>query len=66
MNPMDYWYNNDEKLRSYLQEMYEARIGNAVLPRELAEDMKMLYRTGNFTDKGLVLTVLSAVNNYFN
>jgi asparagine synthase (glutamine-hydrolysing) len=66
MNPMDYWYNNDEKLRSYLQEMYETRIGNAVLPRELAEDMKMLYRTGNFTDKGLVLTVLSAVNNYFN
>jgi asparagine synthase (glutamine-hydrolysing) len=66
MNPMDYWYNNDEKLRAYLQEMYEARIGNAVLPRELAEDMKMLYRTGNFTDKSLVLTVLSAVNNYFN
>jgi asparagine synthase (glutamine-hydrolysing) len=66
MNPMDYWYKRDGKLQAYYQEMYETRIGNTALPKELAEDMKMLYQTGNFTDKSLVLTVLSAVNNYFN
>jgi asparagine synthase (glutamine-hydrolysing) len=66
MNPMDYWYNKDEKLKAYLQDMYEARIGDAVLPKELADDMKILYETGNFLEKCLVLTVLSAVHNYFN
>lgn len=65
MNPMDYWYNNDEQIRIYLNEMYEARIGNDVLPKELAEDMKLLYQTGNFIDKSLVLTVLGAVHLYF-
>ena len=65
MNPMDYWYNNDKQIRIYLNEMYEARIGNDVLPGELADDMKSLYETGNFIDKSLVLTVLSAVHLYF-
>lgn len=65
MNPMDYWYNNDKQIRIYLNEMYEARIGNDVLPGELADDMKSLYQTGNFIDKSLVLTVLSAVHLYF-
>jgi asparagine synthase (glutamine-hydrolysing) len=65
MNPMDYWYNKDEQIQAHLQEMYEARIGNKVLPQELADDMRMLYQTGNFIEKCLVLTVLSAAHLYF-
>ena len=65
MNPMDYWYGRDEKVRAYLDGMYEERIGSAVLSKELAEDMRRLYREGAFTEKSLVLTVLSAVHLYF-
>ena len=65
MNPMDYWYNNNEQIRTYLNEMYEDRIGSKVLPQDLAGDMKMLFETGNFIDKSLVLTVLSAVHLFF-
>lgn len=65
MNPMDYWYNNNEQIRTYLNEMYKTRIGSKVLPQELSSDMKMLFETGNFIDKSLVLTVLSAVHLYF-
>lgn len=65
MNPMDYWYGRDEKVRTYLDGMYEERIGSAVLSKELAEDMRRLYREGAFTEKSLVLTVLSAVHLYF-
>ncbi len=65
MNPMDYWYERDEKVRTYLDGMYEKRIGSAVLPRELADDMRRLYEEGNFVEKSLVLTVLSAVYLYF-
>ena len=65
MNPMDYWYNNSEQIRTYLNEMYENRIGSKVLPLDMADDMRMLFETGNFIDKSLVLTVLSAVHLYF-
>lgn len=65
MNPMDYWYGRDEKVRAYLKELYEKRIESATLPKDLADDMRGLYRTGNFVEKSLVLTVLSAVYLYF-
>ena len=65
MNPMDYWYGRDEKVRAYLDGMYEERIKSAVLPQGLADDMRNLYRGDSFIDKSLVLTVLSAVHLYF-
>lgn len=65
MNPMDYWYGRDEKVRTYLNGMFEKRIESAVLPRELADDMRRLYEEGNFIEKSLVLTVLSAAYQYF-
>ncbi|MCD7726145.1 MAG: hypothetical protein LUI12_11465 [Clostridiales bacterium] len=65
MNPMDYWYHNNTSIRNYLDKMYEDRIGSRVFGQELAADMKKLYETGNFIDKSLVLTVLSAVHLYF-
>ncbi|MDE7247499.1 MAG: hypothetical protein K2N43_06400 [Lachnospiraceae bacterium] len=65
MNPMDYWYAQEEPVRRYLEHMYEQRIDSDVLPQELAGDMRNLYQTGNFIEKCLVLTVLSAVYLYF-
>lgn len=65
MNPMDYWYGREEKVRTYLDSMYEERIESAVLPGEIADDMRRLYKEGNFMEKSLVLTVLSAVHLYF-
>ncbi len=65
MNPMDYWYTQEEPVRRYLEHMYEQRIHSDVLPQELADDMRNLYQTGSFIEKSLVLTVLSAVYLYF-
>lgn len=65
MNPMDYWYGRDEKVREYLDGMYEKRITCSVLPQGLVEDMRSLYEGGTFLEKSLVLTVLSAAHLYF-
>lgn len=65
MNPMDYWYENDNDVRKYLETMFRERIGSAVLSEELRTDMHRLFAEGNFTEKSQVLTVLSAVYLFF-
>lgn len=65
MNPMDYWYNNKEQVRKFLDGMFEERIRTNVMDEDLMKDMDYLYRNGNVLEKSLVLTVLSAVHLYF-
>jgi asparagine synthase (glutamine-hydrolysing) len=65
MNPMDYWYEKNPEIRLYLDEMFQARIECTVFDEGLREDMKTMYHDGNFTEKCLVLTVLSATHLYF-
>lgn len=65
MNPMDYWYDHNEQVRVYLDQMFSQRIDHEVLPKELAKDMRDLYQNGNVIEKSLVLTVLSAAYLYF-
>lgn len=65
MNPLDYWYQNDGDIRNYLETMYEERISSGLLPEELRSDMKILFVEGNFSEKSQVLTVLSALQNWY-
>ncbi len=65
MNPMDYWYDHNEQVRVYLDQMFSQRIDHGILPKELAKDMRDLYQNGNVIEKSLVLTVLSAAHLYF-
>lgn len=65
MNPMDYWYKNDNDVRQFLETMYRERMESVVLSVELRSDMERLFAEGNFTEKSQVLTVLSAVYLFF-
>lgn len=65
MNPMDYWFSNNEQIRIFLDAMYEERIQNEVAGEKLTDNMRNLYRNGNVLEKCLVLTVLSAIKLFF-
>lgn len=65
MNPEDYWFQNNAEIQNYIQDMYEKRIGNAILSDELRQDLSKLFLQGDITDKSLALTVLSAAHLFF-
>lgn len=64
MNPLDYWYENNENLKYYLDGLYSEYI-ELLKDNELKEDCKILYNTGNAIEKDLVLTLLISYNNIF-
>lgn len=67
MNPLDYWISHNDALRAHL-DAYE-REGYRFLPASVSEtliaDMKNLYKTGNASEKTMVLTVLASARLYF-
>ena len=63
MNPIDYWYHNNIKLKNYLDNYYQSYI-NMIIDKELQQDMKNNYENGNGLEKVQVLTLLSAAKNY--
>lgn len=67
MNPIDYWIANNDAVRHFLDD-YEQN-GYAWLPKcaseQLVQDMKRLYKTGNASEKAMVLTVLASAKLYF-
>lgn len=67
MAPMDYWLKKDPALAATLDRYAEN--GFAHLPVDMSEqlvsDMQWLYRTGNATEKSMVLTVLASAKLYF-
>lgn len=66
MNPLDYWYSHDDQQREYYEQCFEKYIDNAVINDTIKGDLNALFVNGNTCEKGMVLTVLSAVNMYFN
>lgn len=64
MNPMDYWYHENPEVRLYLDGLYEKRIRDKRLDESLQSDMIKLYEKGQFTEKSLVLTVLSSIHDF--
>lgn len=64
MNPVDYWYNNNHELRSFMDDYWN---GNKSLVRDaqLREDMKFLYEDCDAVyDKLQTLSLLSAIKMY--
>lgn len=59
MNPFTYWYNNNTSLKEYLDEYFKTNINLLNDYKELKEDTSNLYHSGNITEKGLVLSLLS-------
>lgn len=65
MNPLDYWYGQDQELQKYYQDYFRENIGRVHAGRDLQNDLEKLFREGSVSEKGMVLTVLGAVKNFF-
>lgn len=65
MNPIDYWYQRDQKIQQYYQTFYENHINNETLSDTLKADISVLFRDGNVIEKSMALTVLAVAGRYF-
>ncbi|MBE7503820.1 MAG: hypothetical protein HS113_26750 [Verrucomicrobiales bacterium] len=65
MNPMDYWYATNSRLPRYCENFFKTHIECLAAYPELQQDARMLFTTGRFAEKALVLTLLRAVGRYF-
>lgn len=65
MNPDDYWYQKDEKVRKFYQDYYEEHISHPVLKRALKKDISKMFAEGNVTEKSMALTLLAIAKAYF-
>lgn len=63
MNPFDYWYASDEKLRSFIDRYYEAHKNE--LESELLKSVDRVFRGERTIDKLQALTVLASNHIYF-
>ena len=63
---MDYWLNNNEKVRRFLEEYEKKMIANAkdCISEDLRGDIDWLFKTGNALEKSMALTVLSSLKQY--
>src|SRR5690606_16212571 len=61
MNPLDYWLENNESLRNYLNAYFEEHIVGLNQYTTLQKDCLKLYKAGNSGEKFQVLTLLSAI-----
>jgi len=64
MNPMDYWYNNNDDLRKFMVNTYNENI-HLLKDDELRNDCQRLFNEGNTIEKTQVLTLLAAYKYYF-
>lgn len=65
MNPTDYWYVTNPRLKSYMDNYYNSNITNIHSKYKfLKPDLEKLY-SGSVTDKFLTLTALGALKKYF-
>lgn len=61
MNPMDYWLEQNESLRAYLDTYFDEHIASISWNTTLQNDCQKLYKEGNSGEKFQVLTLLSAI-----
>jgi len=60
MNPYDYWYNNNSKVKNFMDLYFDANI-NVINNIELKNDCKLLYAQDKTSEKCLVLSLLAAI-----
>lgn len=65
MNPFDYWYNENEELKSNLDNYFHKYMPEILsISDDLYKDLRELYKGTTF-EKTQVLSVLSAINLFF-
>lgn len=65
MNPLDYWYNTNPKLKKFQDDYFNVNIKNLNDFSILKNDCIDLYEKGNNIEKNQVLTLLSALKLFF-
>jgi asparagine synthase (glutamine-hydrolysing) len=65
MNPLAYWYNNNQDLRTYQDSYFQDNL-NKIDHAGLKADCRELYENGNATEKIEVLSLLGAIKLFFN
>jgi len=65
MNPLEYWYNTNIELRKFLDIYFYENIEKCRNHGKLKANCENLYRDGNAVEKNQVLTLLSALKNFF-
>ena len=65
MNPYEYWYRNNKKLRDFVDLYYTENIDKLNEYPELKKLNEEMYLNGNVIDKMLMMTVLGTVKRYF-
>ncbi|MDO9633542.1 MAG: asparagine synthase-related protein [Paludibacter sp.] len=65
MNPEQLWYDENPKVKQYLDNYYSLNIADFITEPELMNDMVQLYDKGNITEKTQVLTLLAAYKLLF-
>lgn len=64
MNPLDFWISQNANLKEALDIYYNANIFVLDNYKEICSQVKMLYDSDKFVDKGLGLFIISYIKNY--
>lgn len=65
MNPLDYWYNNNQELKEFMDNYFKENIDRLDSNKELKDDCIYLYNNGKTVEKTQVLTLLSTLKLFF-
>ena len=65
MNPVEFWFNTNVELENFIENYYKKTI-NLISDNELKTDIENLFLNGKGIEKIQVLSLLSAVNFFFN
>ena len=67
MAPLDFWYKNDSGAQEFIREYVKIgiRTMNYIMPVELKEDIRYLYKNGNIYEKSMIVTLLASLKMYF-
>jgi asparagine synthase (glutamine-hydrolysing) len=64
MNPIQYWYATDYKLRKFIEDYYNKNKERIAIGTKLYIDIENMFYNGTVMDKLLVLTVLATYKRY--
>jgi asparagine synthase (glutamine-hydrolysing) len=64
MSPYKLWVEQYPEIKQFYQQQYEQRMALLSEDKELAEDVKLLFETGNPVEQAMALTLLGGIERY--
>ena len=64
MNPVDYWYGEDENIQKFFREYYEQNI-KLDINEHIKNDISKMFFKGNVIEKSMALTVLAMAKRIY-